>query len=608
MSLMDAGDGSSPKGLTLHVLCPSLPSPNRFTFNDLPLSITVADLKDRISQSVPSRPTPGSQRLLYLGKQLSDDAVTLQSLFEPLNASEVSMHLVLPPSPPQPTDSARQAENAPHSTFNADAHRINRQRHHLLHAQRLRYRAPNPLRPDEIAQSLHENARRRLAEIQQLQQGGALPRPQWTRPPVWPPSQQLPHPPSYMPGPPGMVMPTAAPFATLPNLSAMDFGEGLQLPEEAQARLRLLKQYISLAEEQLNCRIAPTIDHIIQLRSHLFKLLDDQLRRPASERGEYIEPLIARVFDISARADELRQPRLLPIQNGSSQGLPAPLYLVCSPSGYQAVCTSSVAANAARTVGTTGTLGVTSPAESQQPNAQPNAAEAAVLENVVRQAVLNQRPVPNGQFGLGRNLRRLWLFMRLYFFCHMFSEPGSQARLLYVTLAAIAAILSETSIPRRVYRMILVPVQRHLEGLVHFTPGEQAPPRPQGTGAAGDDATANQQVGVRPGREANWAGGVFHNLRRVERSAALFIASLVPGVGERHIEVRNAAEAARNAEITRREEERRRQEEESAAEATAQERPPGVDGEASDSERDTQTNTGVEAPNEHQSAIPQEAH
>ncbi len=33
-------------------------------------------------------------------------------------------------------------------------------------------------------------------------------------------------------------------------------------------------------------------------------------------------------------------------------------------------------------------------------------------------------------------------------------------------------------------------------------------------------------------------------IRRVERAIALFIASLVPGVGERHIAAREAAEAA----------------------------------------------------------------
>jgi hypothetical protein len=87
MSLLEAEGGNGSGGFILHVLCPSLPPPNRFTFTNLPLSSTIADLKVRISQTVPSRPVPDNQKLLYLGKLLSNDSVTLQSLFEPVNVS-----------------------------------------------------------------------------------------------------------------------------------------------------------------------------------------------------------------------------------------------------------------------------------------------------------------------------------------------------------------------------------------------------------------------------------------------------------------------------------------------------------------------------------------
>ncbi|KAL4742159.1 hypothetical protein BDV11DRAFT_30101 [Aspergillus similis] len=591
MSLLEAEGGDGSGGFILHVLCPSLPPPNRFTFTNLPLSSTIADLKVRISQTVPSHPAPDNQKLLYLGKLLSDDSVMLQSLFESVNGSEHSVHLVLPPTSTNSTDSAKTVTNASYHANRADAPRDNQSRNPELHTPQLRYREPNPLRRDEIAQSLHENATRRLAE---LQHDNAYSQASWTRTSAWT-SQQL-HRPSYIPGPMRTATPITSPFATLLNLPVGDFGDGIQLPEETQARLRLLKQHISLAEEQINCGIAPAIDHVIQLRTHLFRILDDQLRRHPSERGEFVEPLITRVFDISTRADELRRRHLLPNNSRPSHRPTAPLYLISSPNGYQAVCTPSAATDGDRTPGTVGTLETAISTEGQHANAQPNA-DAVVMENVVRHAVLNQRPVADGQFGIGRNLRRLWLFMRLYFFCHMFSQPGSQTRLLYVTLSVIAAILSETNIPSRVYEMILVPVQRHLEGLVHFTPGEQAPLRPQGAETASGEAATNQQVGIQPGREARWAGGLYRNLRRVERSAALFIASLVPGVGERHIEMRNAAEAARNAELARQAEERRRQEE--AAAATTDEGTAG--------ERSTQATTAAEV-NELQPEIPQEVH
>ncbi|KAL2818399.1 hypothetical protein BJX63DRAFT_384246 [Aspergillus granulosus] len=282
------------------------------------------------------------------------------------------------------------------------------------------------------------------------------------------------------------------------------------------------------------------------------------------------------------------------------------MYLLSSPNGYRAVVASSTVADALRPM--SWTSGTTPSTTAPVPNAQPNA-EAAVMENVVRQAVLNQRPAADGQLGFGRNLRRLWLFVRLYFFCVMFSPAGSWTRIIYIALAVVASILSETSVPRQMYDVILAPIQRHLEGLVHFVPEEHLPPQTQNTERTDDEATTDQQAGARNRREANWTAGLHRSLRRVERSAALFIASLVPGVGERHIEVRNAAEAARNAELARQEQERRRQEEEAGAAATeeqATEEHPQAD-DAAVSDWSSRATTGSATSAERQPLIPQEA-
>lgn len=58
-----------------------------------------------------------------------------------------------------------------------------------------------------------------------------------------------------------------------------------------------------------------------------------------------------------------------------------------------------------------------------------------------------------------------------------------------------------------------------------------------------------REVAERLLREQRNRDGDFirRNLRRVERAIALFLASLVPGVGERHIAARDAAEAVRQA-------------------------------------------------------------
>ncbi|KAL3467497.1 hypothetical protein BJX64DRAFT_143635 [Aspergillus heterothallicus] len=604
-------ESSAPGSLVLHVLCPSIPAPNRFTFDNISLNTTVAELKARLSRSIQTQPTANSQRLFYLGKPLLDDGATLQSLFGPLNGTEFSIHLVLPPSLPQPSNSVSSPSNHdPLPSFHTATSGANPPQYSTQSPEqmgiRTRYRPSDQLSQTDLARALQDNARRRLMELNQ-RNGGFPQHRSWdsTASSVWTSSRHLPQPPLRIPEPSVAATYTTAPFVASPtSLQPASAGE-LQLPGEVQSRLRLLKQYISLAEEQLNCGIAPSIDHVIQLRTHLFKLLDDQQKRPIPERGERLEPLVSRVFEISSRADFARQRHLLTVQSASS-GETAPMYLLSSPDGYQAVVASSFASDALRPMPWAN--GSTSSTSGTVPNAQPNP-EAAVMENVVRQAVLNQRPMPDGQLGLGRNLRRLWLFVRLYFFCFMFSPAGSWTRYIYVALAVVASILSETSVPRRIYDMILAPVQRHLEGLVHFAPEEELPAGTQGTEGTGDAPGTNQQAGIQNGRQGNWTAGVHHSLRRVERSAALFIASLVPGVGERHIEVRNAAEAARNAEMARQEEERRQQQEEAAATATedqaTEEQPQAEDTAVSDWSH--RTTAGSASPSESQPLIPQEA-
>lgn len=86
-----AGDASAvpaeeaPRTVVLHVLSPSLE--NRLTFDNLPLTTTVGALKERITQSIPSRPSAAQQRLIYRGKALLDDNVTLQNILEPPTVS-----------------------------------------------------------------------------------------------------------------------------------------------------------------------------------------------------------------------------------------------------------------------------------------------------------------------------------------------------------------------------------------------------------------------------------------------------------------------------------------------------------------------------------------
>lgn len=111
---------SNPQTILLHVLSPSIEVPNKLTFPHVPISTTVAELKTKICDAVPTRPSPDRQRLIYGGKALVQEAATLKDIFtqekvrvyaldtlllayphEQIDQSEaLSLHLVLPPAAP----------------------------------------------------------------------------------------------------------------------------------------------------------------------------------------------------------------------------------------------------------------------------------------------------------------------------------------------------------------------------------------------------------------------------------------------------------------------------------------------------------------------------
>lgn len=416
------------------------------------------------------------------------------------------------------------------------------------------------------------------------------------------PFQSLPsHLRPFAPSPPpgnNLHPPAGGGFQSMPNFSMSSNTRGpastgnsdpifgaqtaLQSLEMETRRLRLfaLQQQVSAFEGQIARGIPPPIDSIISVRNQLYSIIDDQYRNVNAPRDGQAEALLSRTLNVYVRADQLRvlqARRAVAVQAdganpATGNGPQYPLYLLASPSGYQAVLVSPAGLAVLQPSPTVTVPQQTSsmPAGVRQdpaPVIPPNPVQPA-MENVVRQAVLNQAAENNQQDVVARNARRVWLFIRLYFFCYLFSESGTWSRFIFVTLAILISLLSETGFPQRLHRAIVDPVQRHLEGLVHA--GGEEPVRPTGNNGNEADLRAN-----RPGLNGNLAppaanreaqrpiipAEMQQGLRRVERAVALFIASLVPGVGERHVEVRNAAaEAARNAERAR-EEERRRNEE-----------------------------------------------
>lgn len=63
--------------IELKILGPSHELRNGICFSDLPVTTTIAELKLRIQQELPSHPSPERQRLIYLGRVLQPDSETL---------------------------------------------------------------------------------------------------------------------------------------------------------------------------------------------------------------------------------------------------------------------------------------------------------------------------------------------------------------------------------------------------------------------------------------------------------------------------------------------------------------------------------------------------
>lgn len=324
-----------------------------------------------------------------------------------------------------------------------------------------------------------------------------------------------------------------------------------------------LRQEVEGVERQMNNGILPSAEVLFQLRTRLLNMQDERQQNPASRifiPDLHLQVLMDRIMALYHRVDQFTlQHQRAGVQANATSGTqtqpfntPSNIYLASSPTGYQALLVppGTIAV---------GPSSLLAPASSHQvegasaggPNiapvigAQANPAGQAVVENVLRQAVMNQqRRREANEPGAGRYLRRIWLFIRMYFFCYMISEPGTWTRIAFVALAVLIALLSDTDVPQQLHEMVVRPVQRHLEGLAHMG------------GPAAQAATAQDTRNpANDGPRNIFSAEIWDYLRRAERSIVLFLASLVPGIGERQVEARNAAEA--EAERARQEEQER---------------------------------------------------
>lgn len=212
-------------------------------------------------------------------------------------------------------------------------------------------------------------------------------------------------------------------------------------------------------------------------------------------------------------------------------------------------------------------------AQGQQQAPQP--ADAAQAVQAQQQQQVNQaRDLARILLPLGGHL---WLLIRLFGFVYFFTAGAGWRRTMLLGLIASLVFIAQTGIFRPVIQGIWDPIRRHAEGLVPLAANDR--PRAGVEGARNNaDRGGTQPANREPTpqeaaerllqeREGQDVSFVRQSFRRVERAVALFVASLVPGVGERHIAAREAAEAARQAEA--REREARIKEEEERQEGNA---------------------------------------
>ncbi|KAI1462423.1 hypothetical protein F4805DRAFT_410596 [Annulohypoxylon moriforme] len=160
----------------------------------------------------------------------------------------------------------------------------------------------------------------------------------------------------------------------------------------------------------------------------------------------------------------------------------------------------------------------------------------------------------------------IWMIIRLGIFIWWFTSPTSGwSRWITVVSLAITFFLINMGLLNPFADQFWVPIRRHLENLIPLADGHQRGAQAAGRGGNGDaGADAGQQGNLDPAdtaarlvqrrRDAN-ANWLMDQVRRLERAGILFLASIAPGVAERHIAQMEAEARA----------ERRRREEEAAA-------------------------------------------
>ncbi|TAQ85688.1 hypothetical protein B7494_g5989 [Chlorociboria aeruginascens] len=297
-------------------------------------------------------------------------------------------------------------------------------------------------------------------------------------------------------------------------------------------------------------------------------------------------------------------PNLAPITNIQTQSTPTPsttlvdprVYILSGPTGPRALLINNSETFFTRQVFRSARI--TSPAQPGAPGpaGAPPAGLPEFRNRPPHRAAPARRPghrhrndnAPNnpavihpGNPGAGAVAAQLWptvwLVVRLLGFVWFFTAGNpSWSRWFMVSGLAVIVFFVHTGLFNGIGEQIWGPIRRHLEALIPLAGPEAAlvpaanavaiPQARNGEGEGGEPTPAQAAARLIEERRRVNGGWLMAQIRRAEHSLLLFLASLVPGVGERHI-------AAREAEATAAERERQRIIDEAAATEAANNQP-----------------------------------
>lgn len=599
------------------------------TVGAIPATTTIGELKSRLQADLLEHPRPEEQRLIFQGRPLMQNDATLRQALRlegPIGPLPYTIHIIFQPRRAsahfRPDQSSQMAQPQPNTGLPADPQAATQQ------AQRVQAMAQ--------------------AQLSMLQQQMAALNPAYVQtmgqmPQNFSATFQIHGQPMHMPQ---TMLPNLRPTPnSVPNLEALRTAQ--QQPTATAPTALGMNNQVPLPNAGFHVHnhppprpsatlLTPNVPDLPPFQRPSSAPGHPRHRQNASDTGTGAQalPVFTRSIPIGLSPAPMFHHLPHPFSHAQQQtrnSSQPTVWLASSSNGPEALLfapghgffTSHRAASQTVPTPTPTTQASTSSPETQSPATAPppptaNADQGQVAIHQPELPVLPAQQRPQNQLQddnefWGLIVQRGWLFLQLYMFMFVLSEPGTWRRYTLLVAAVIVCLLPRENPLNNAFAA----ARRHVDRLIgppHPQPrdrerdreGRQGRGRPglgqavaravQGNNnAQGQAAPAAAQppptgASSAPPQAARGAVNVTpeHNARRllrereqrnpnilrdmfywVEQAVALFLASLVPGLGERHVAARE--EARRQEERERVEAQRAREEEEKKRKDTVEE-------------------------------------